>query len=54
MLISKVPPDDGVCFAWKFIHTREGTVWLEFVSYEKVGDDVWRYRRIPSFKRAPM
>lgn len=46
MLISKALPSTGVCFAWNFKNVPEGTVWLEFVRFEKT-DDGYRYTRIP-------
>lgn len=50
MLIRRPPPDTGICFAWKFTPTPEGTVWLEWVRYVRVNDayDIhpWRYTRL--------
>lgn len=47
MLIHRVTPREGVCFAWTPRWTPEGTVWLEWVHYEWIdhGDGGWRYTR---------
>ena len=48
MLVRKLVPAQGICFAWWPTWTPDGLVWLEFVHYKFIDTEFggWDFRRM--------